>query len=391
MRSNNIHPDILYSVSCIYEELKKGGGISTKKITYGPKSQSLIQTFKTLGWKQSVLQKRFKNLTDEMLHDENELNEEHLRVFANLWYDEIGFDTTIAKTLINMGLTATVAKKADVAISPLIGTCYTESQIIQIAIQYLLGYYNPITPPNATHFYKADIVNEWIVYYTGKNVQIPIINLHKSCNLNILPTLHKNIHHNFSRPGHKLYFHTTSWAYCISILDGIDHSAGHKCLDFGVSPSFYVSEKMRHAIEWGNTKRANFLNELGTIIFSIPDTIPSNIYYKELKGQEWNTVTIKSRKCIKIPESAHDIPELNIYDIVYGNMLMNSYEVKKGDITIPHNPPKKQLASKSSTGDIFLQGCIVGCIVFNKNELIQSVQDTPRDRAHSQPRPSHTG
>ena len=66
MNRNFIHPETIYNVSQLNEELKKGGGRTATKSSYGPKSQSLLQTFQSTGWKQSTLQKRFKNLTDEL-------------------------------------------------------------------------------------------------------------------------------------------------------------------------------------------------------------------------------------------------------------------------------------------------------------------------------------
>jgi hypothetical protein len=367
-----IHPDTIDSVLHIHKEMQKGGGRTTvpSYSQYGSKSQSLLQTFQKTGWKQSALQKRFKNLDDSMIQNGHVQNEERLRAFVDIWYNEIGEFSTIQDMLIKLGLQKQAAKRADVAISPLLNTCYTYSQLIQIAIHYLMGYYDPITPSTTTHFYKPEIVNSWIVYPTHRGKHISVMNFSKSCAKSHIHELNKIIHHTFFKPTHNLFFHTTSWRYCKRIFKELNHLSGQPCLDFGIRPSFYMSEKIKYAIEWGTKKQTQFSNELGTIIFSIPKKLPPDIYYKDLIDEEWSDTILKSRTCVVGIPDDENISEVNGYDLVYGDMLANSQDLTSINqfIPRPHTPPKKQLASKTTYGDTFIKGCMVGCIFYNKNE-----------------------
>jgi hypothetical protein len=364
-----IHPETYGNMLNVHQTLMIGGGRTVTR--YGSKSHSLLQTFQKTGWKQSVLQKQFKSLTDKMLQNNDEQDTERVRVFADIWFEELGFDTSIAKTLLNMGLTTRAANSADQAISPLLYTCYSHKQNIQIAIQYLLGYYKQLTPQNGTYFYKPELRDQWIPYTTINGDTIPVMNYSKSCTITQKDELESLLHSTFSKANHMLFYHTSSWSSCKSIMREINHLSGMPCLDFGVLPSFYMTNVLQHALEWGSVRSANFSNEVGTVIFSIPTILPSKLRYKHLQGEEWKSVMIQSRICntIDIPED-QNIPQVQGYDFIFGDILKNSISIKKGKTTlpIPHDPPKKQLASKTNRGDIFLQNCIVGCIFFNKNE-----------------------
>ena len=364
-----IHPETYGNMWNVHQKLMNGGGKTVSR--HGSKSRSLLQTFQKTGWKQSVLQKQFKSLTDKMLQNNDEQDTERLRVFADIWFEELGFDTSIEKTLLNMGLTVRAANIADQAISPLLYTCYSHKQIIQIAIQYLLGYYKPLTPPNGTHFYRPELHDQWIPYTTTNGDTIPVMNYKLSCVNTQTENLNKLLTSTFLKPNHTLFYHTTSWASCKSILREINHLSGMPCLDFGICPSFYMTDMLQHALDWGVIRGPNFLNELGTVIFSIPNNLPSKIRYKELQGEEWKSVVIQSRLCTTncLPDD-QNIPEVDAYDFIFGDMLKNSSAIKKKKQTDPitHTPPKKQLVSKTNRGDIFLQECIVGCIFYNKND-----------------------
>jgi hypothetical protein len=364
MFANSMRLTILEDVSYLISQMNGGGAVGASTSRNGRKKR-LLQKFREIGWKQSILQKRFKNLREGMMYMDYR-EEELIRGFVYIWFEEIGFDTTIEKTLKTMGVEEEVAKKIEIVIAPLYNTCYTDTQLIQIAIQSMLGYFKPLTDANITHFYNPEILNTWIPY-TNRQVSIQFMNLSKSCSLRLESKLHTILSTTIYKNGYTAFFHTSSWEYCLRILTKLNHTLGVDCLDFGVTPSFYVSNTLSSALDWGEKKSKLFNNEIATLLFLIPNTIPEYLKYKKLVGEEWKSATIKSRKCIKLDYDAIEISEIESYDLVYGNMVANPSFVKKGSIPLAHKPPKKQLASKSEAADRFLQECIVGCLFFNKN------------------------
>jgi hypothetical protein len=353
------------NVNYLTREMALGGGLTPAKYATSGRKVSLLNKFKEAGWTQASLKKRFKTLNDNMMIY-NDRDEDLVRAFSDNWYENQGFDETIEKTLLNMGVSSRSAKRADYAISPLLNTSYTYSQIMRIAVKYLLGHYKPISPDNVSHFYSPDILNVWIPYDL-KDVKYQVMNVPYSCSITVYPQMEVILKKIIKKDNHTLFFHTTSWLNCIRILRQINHMKGHECQDFGVTPSFYMSDTIYNALEWGYLLRNKFSNEIGTVIFSLPRTFPKYLKYKELKDDEWNSGVVKSRQCVSLDEYEYNISEVENYDFIYGNMLANPQIVKEGGAPRTHKPPKNQLASKSGNSDKFLQKHIIGCIFFSKS------------------------
>ena len=167
------------------------------------------------------------------------------------------------------------------------------------------------------------------------------------------------------------FFHTTSWENSIRILTELDHKKGNICLDFGVTPSFYMSNTLMNALKWGEHLQKKYGNEIATVLFAIPTTLPSHLQYKELKGAIWKTSVVKSRQCVPLEPHETNIPEIAPYDLVFGDMVANPQQVIENKSPRTHTPPKKQLASKSYEADRFLQSCIVGILMYTKQTTQQ--------------------
>lgn len=363
---NHIPESALQTAYWLNEQMKNtappnGGGMikSASQPHRKGRKQSLLNLFRKAGWKQSALDQRFQTLTDDMV-SQNDIHTSTVQGFSSLWFEEQGFDTSIAKTLIHMGVTASVAKKTDYAISPLQNTCYTNAQLIQIAIQHTMGYYKPMTAPNTTHFYSPNQVEEWIPYRNTR-----IMNVKEPCSTTLTSKLDTFLSM-IKKQGMQYFFHTTAWESSLRILTQLDHTNGHKCLDFGVTPSFYMSDKLVHALKWGEHLQKRHANEIATVIFAIPKIFPSQLRYMELKGENWKSAVTKSRHCVSLEPHEINIPEIALYDLVFGDMVANPQQVAENKPARTHKPPKKQLASKSYQADRFLQSCIIGLFVYNK-------------------------
>ena len=143
MKSESVPLVVIKYVKTIDNMLKQHKSINSSESTQQVKKDRLVETFLKAGWMEPYLQIRFKYLTDKMLNSKYE-DEEIVRGFAHVWQEEVGFDTTIEHTLMRMGIKNSVAAKADDAISPLIDTCYTNSQLIGMAVNYILGFYKSV-------------------------------------------------------------------------------------------------------------------------------------------------------------------------------------------------------------------------------------------------------
>lgn len=343
---------------------QSGAGYSIKKYESSTthKTKQLLNKLINLGWRPEYVQKTFQNMNDKLIQNwsDNLLIES---IFKHI-IQQSGYHGSIKKSFMIIGLYEDVADKLEYILIPLLDSSYSYTQILDKGIEYLLGKYAPIAPPNATHYIKLDKINTWFKYRGADSKPIQVYNIPYSVNdgleqfniaLNTLP--------NRISPNSSYYFHTTSWDGSLSIMKRIDHHRGRQCLDFGINPGFYLANNHLNNIDWGIKNMNCWGNEVAILIFEIPDIKPSHIIYKELKGKEWILTTQKAREC----EQKEEIELIADYDLLYGDMVSNPNNVQfRKSLPKPHNPPKKQLVGKTINADRFLHKCLVGCVYFQK-------------------------
>jgi hypothetical protein len=355
-----VHPDVLWFVYDLDKQMQGGGKVpSSKRAEY---VTPLLQSFKTIGWKESVLKDKFAGLSDQMFMKHNYdayRDNEIIEGFVSMWYNTYGFDTTIEKTLRKIGLGASIAKHLDRLYSPLLNNCYTDEQLIALTIQHQMGRFKPLTSPTTTHYYRPDILDTWIPFQTTQCFNVPY-RCSKSLYVqysNAFKTLQTNVRQK------QLFFHTTNWKSCLSILKSIQRLRSPRCSDFGMLPGFYITPSFLDALDWGQKRGDGFSNEVAIVVFSVPVRFSSKFKYTKLEGEDWSHIVAESRRC-KDPDALLSVDEV---DFVYGPMLANPMNVKQGVAPQAHVPPKYQLVSKSDAADKFLQTCIVGCLFFQKD------------------------
>lgn len=357
-----VHPDVLLFVYTLDEQMQIQGGGKTPSSKRSEYVTPLLQSFKTIGWKESVLKDRFSALSDRMFMKYNYdayRDNEIIEAFVSMWYNTYGFDTTIEKTLRKIGLGASIAKHLDKLYSPLRNNCYTDEQLIALTIQHQMGRFNPLTSPTTTHYYRPDRLDTWIPFQNTQCFNVPYRCsriLYKQY-LKPLKSLSTNMQQN------QLFFHTTNWKSCLSILKSIHRVRSPKCSDFGMLPGFYITPSFLDALDWGQKRNDGFSNEVAILVFTIPSRFSSKFNYKELEGEDWSHIVEESRRCID-PDTLLSVDEV---DFVYGPMLANPKDVKEGAEPKIHVPPKYQLVSKSDDADRFLHSCIAGCLFFQKH------------------------
>lgn len=347
----------------IVEYLQKGGTISRSKI-YRTRTQSksvlkqnLLKEFEGLGWNRRFLERTFYNLKDTIIADWPN------RLFIEEWAKQmIQEHDSIQQSLEYIGIHHRVAQYCETICSRLIQSSYSKKHILDIAIEYLVGKYDPLTSPTTTHYRHRTILNKW---FYDDILKINILNVPAKCSLHlsqqITSFLYKIPNHNPNESN--LHFHTTSWRNCLNILVEIDNKIGRRCLDFGTKPGFYCSQTIQDSLDFGFKKRDVFHNEVAIIIFSLPKIFPNTIALKRLEEKEWESIVRMSRQCL---EPNVELSPLRGYDMIFGNMAYNVSDIKEGITPIPHTPPKTQLCSKKEKGDIFLQEHIIGILFFQK-------------------------
>jgi hypothetical protein len=290
---SNIHPTILWFISDLETEMQGGGKVpSSKRTKY---VTPLLERFKSVGWKNSVLNDRFSNLSDKVYSKYNHngyRDEEVIQGYALVWLSKVEIDTSIETTFKRLGLNAKVAKYIAWILTPLKNTSYTDKQLIEIGIEYLLHPYQPITAPNIPYPYHPELIGDWFPHKHTQAINIPVPSTPKRSTLTFIQTRLPPLSN-----GHKYYYHTTSWGYSDYILEKISIENSRPCLDFGYQRGFYTGLNLQDALEWGGSLTNKFAKEVIIIVFSVPTDIPSQLKYISLQGDAWKSVVVTSRKC----------------------------------------------------------------------------------------------
>jgi hypothetical protein len=356
---------IYYPMEDICEYLQEGGGSSRlRSSTIRTDTRQLMAEFIRYGWRSDYVNTVFRRLHDKLISEYP--NHIFIEKYAEAAVQRLGMESydTVADVLIQIGLRSDVALHLEYIVQPLHGSSYSDIQIIDIAIAYLLGRYEPVAPPTVTHLIEPSVVNSWI-NYTRESKTIAIYNILQHCStaaLTQFDTALTSLPLPSLEGDHTFYFHATSWRGSLGIIEDVSRLVGRRCLDFGIYPGFYMSPTSSEAVGWGHKKRHVWANEVAIMVFHIPKTPPAHLRFKELTGDEWIQVTSHSRLC----RDNTDLRLIRRIDLLYGDMVQNASAVRRGATPITHEPPKKQLVTKSETADAFIHKCLVGCIYFKK-------------------------
>lgn len=363
-----MYPD----VDQILKQIQYGCGYSVSRQT---KSRTdiikMMNHLIRMGWRSDYVAHIFGSRNDTMIQGwpNDSIFIEH---FFKEEIQRQGYILSLRTSLLRLGLREDVAVRLESILSPLLGSCYTDTQVMDVGIEYLLGQYDPISDPTATHYIEPLSISTWIPYrhrYTHNSTvskPIMIYNIPYKC------TSHNAIEHfrrailSFPhlRPYYTYYFHATSWDNTFNILYKINRFRGRHCLDFGIFPGFYLSCEVNDCITWCVKNRKRWNHETAILLFYLPDTLPTHLAFKHLTGMEWTNVTKESRECL---QKEYEIGTIQKYDLLYGDMVSNPRQVKKDHILpVPHYPPKTQLVGRSDVTDQFLHDCLVGCVYFQK-------------------------
>lgn len=352
----------------LLEKLKfrkqKGGGHGTRKAT--PRVQSLFDEMVSKGYSRKYLTRRFSKIRDSDL-EQYHGNEEYFIKDAAMYFLEQHSNTKPSvDQFIQAGFSEEAAEIVYDSIELLIDdSSYTYQQLYEIGVDFLVKKeYKELLPQNATFFHRPDILEKGIKYKNTKIYNIPY-----KCENNAEMRNYLFQYLNKTNNNVKYYYHTTNWRSCQNIFNGVDHTKGRDCLDFGTRESFYLSPNLNLALRWGFNKEKIYKHEIGIVIFAVPQ-FPSRLKVKDFKTptKEWENGVYLSRLC-HFDETVMDSwNDLDDYDFVQGPLVANPENVKN-KIERPIAIPKSiQLASKTDESDQFLDKCLVGAFIFVKNK-----------------------
>lgn len=361
--------DIFYPMEDICEYLENkdviiGGGRISTTLHRTKHTKQLLDAFIRYGWRRKYIQTKFQRLHDKLI------NEYPVNIFieeyAKFALKRLERCDSVLESLVHIGLRPDIASYVDNIVRRLWneGTRYTDLQVIETAIFYLLRKYTPLTSSTSRYLIEPTTTDTWINYTHLDSKPIAIYNIPYLCSISHIGQFNAAL---TTLPLPSIsdctyYFHTTSWKGSLSIMQGVNRLVSRNCLDFGIFPGFYMSPESSDSMKWGYANSPIWSNEVAIMIFCIPITIPPQLKCKELTGQEWVQVTSHSRQC----EDKFDLKIIKSIDLLYGDMVQNATDVRKGGYPVPHSPVKKQLVSKTDVGDAFVHNCLVGCVYFQK-------------------------
>lgn len=341
-----------------FDELFDGGGRQRIR----QQKSLMIKKLVSIGFQRTKASERAQNATIQGLFE--------LHSCIHQWFNVTPKSYSFRRRLVITGFKSTKADLLAHVTRP-IASHYSVLQRLDIALEYVLGKYKPIYPPNHSFPFHEDTEEVWNDHKVPKCAEFKIINIpHNRTQTRIVSELLDQI-----APQDTLYFHATSWRSCDSITThGVKHAKGRPCLDFGSLPSFYVTPHLKTALDWANKTKRMFADETCVLVFSgvaPPRGATSNKHTNPFHGlnvkvfdsanKEWADSVKESRMCAK------EVHQLDTYDIVRGPMLANPSSVLSSNaIAVAHNPPKHQVAVKSDKADEVMTQHLVACVYLRK-------------------------
>ena len=335
-----------------------GGGLAiTKKYSKTARRHTRqLESFQlrlhNLGWRSSFLNSHFAD-NDSIGEELDEQPEDILlEEYTKSWVPEDC--RQIGDALYAAGLCRKVVRKLSDVVTPLVNTCYSNRQLVEIAIEYALGKYKKVLNKEQQYLIDTPDTDVWVPNDTFNYV----------CNISNSDLLSGPLHTlPGTHAGGRLFFHATNYASAIYIATrGIAHLKGRWCLDFGIQPSFYMTPDITTAIDWCVKNKKRWGDEMCIIVYNIPlhDSLRAmNGKAYDTATEEWVRLVTSSRRC------EEDSNEMDDLDVVYGPMASNVKDIKdENKMAKPHRPLRFQLASKSNKSDRYFGKHFAGTMFF---------------------------
>ena len=292
-----------------------GSGYGVCKFQNKDKNQTIIKQhkltrmlFQNNGWRKAYINKSIK--LDFAIETKNFCDSDILTEKLQYEYKRLNSPELSEDILYTLGLKKFKAKLYFKIIKDLIGTSYTNDQLLEIIAEYATGKFDTKIDPRKGFLYNEEIVDVW---YEFQGIQC--LNIKTDIYLTVEQSIAKFV----NNKNKYVFFHATSWE---NYLDAIQ-----------------LCEKSYHL--WKNM--------FCIMIFTtsaLKDVEGMSFRRFEKDSIEWQKLVKDSRHCKE--------NDLDDYDVIYGPMCANPSEVKTLNM-IPktHTRMKFQLVSKSEKSDRF--------------------------------------
>ena len=223
-----------------------GSGYGVCKFQNKDKNQTIIKQhkltrmlFQNNGWRKAYINKSIK--LDFAIETKNFCDSDILTEKLQYEYKRLNSPELSEDILYTLGLKKFKAKLYFKIIKDLIGTSYTNDQLLEIIAEYATGKFDTKIDPRKGFLYNEEIVDVW---YEFQGIQC--LNIKTDIYLTVEQSIAKFV----NNKNKYVFFHATSWENYFKIMrKGINHMAGRRCLDFGVYPSFYMTPYHLDAIQ----------------------------------------------------------------------------------------------------------------------------------------------
>ena len=344
------------------------GRASTAPLVVATRSRRVILGFlsrlQRFGWRKRFVIDHVEDSSSVASLLENERELDVIYMYAHAWIERYGVGNarSFQDDLYAIGLKRRAARSIAAALEPLHGTCYSHKQMLEIAVECVLGKYAGIGRPRLMFYATEAIVDEWCDHVALKRVY----NSSDAVSQDLSALAHAidavaDVSHDPSTT--KLFYHATNWASAVNIAThGVDRTRGRRCLDFGIQPGFYLTPDIQIGFHWCQTNVERWDGESCIMVFSVSSShgFP-NAKTFDAANKEWKQLVSHSRHCQGATNA------LDWCDVVYGPMAANIKAiVEKNAVAKTHTVPKFQMASKSNASDLHLSNSYVGTLFFAK-------------------------
>lgn len=324
------------------------------------------------GWRKAFVEREFSGTTDYEFGfvgtRQYETLDYYLRIYTSAWFRSTqslqkGTQTLFDK-LYESGMTRKLVSQMEPIIGPLIDTSYSHVQLFDIVINFVLGEYQPMASITSRFLKELASEDQWHTDNTYGNMLnvAPLVDKVRSVPL-LIPR--KNVVDDY-----KLFYHCTNWSCAVDIMDnGPDYQNGRRCLDFGISRSFYLTPDVVTALEWGLQNKKRWHHEVAIVVFRISKRIieGASKNFKVMRFDqatpEWENAVTNSRRCLQKET------DLDKYHFIYGPMAKNPEAIMRGEKAKPRIPLQFQIAAKREITNEYLSKNRMGTIWLDKLKL----------------------
>jgi hypothetical protein len=322
------------------------------------------------GWDQGFVDRAMADILpdvwDEIL-DHSDVDVVKYLCHGWIFESQTDYDTSqFVDLLLAAGLEQDVAEQiADVLRPHLEYSSFDRRQLVDVAIEYALGEYQPRLPQRTPYFHKDQEENTWFEVDGEAHFNTTFDNL------KVQDVRDWMLSTGRVKPGNVLFYHCTASGYVQDNVRAYNTASNKEIaagkilkhsrprLDFGAGKSFYLTPTLGTAINWGIKRGCMWDGEVSIMVFELPtpDAIPLRTKIFDVESDDWWEYVKASR------HPPDDKFRRESDDIVYGPILANPGPDPNLWTSLPG---QCQLAAKTQRAMVYVMNAYRGSIHMNK-------------------------